>query len=191
MSNMFVNFSASLMTAGMMAAGSFALAASVPATTQQAATQSVHVTGIRREEAFRLPGSNGVGLVVSVRVDQVTPQTSSDDFVLVLLDSEPRRTGQAACLAVRVLDGSDPKRWVLLDGPTGTLARSYRPLIDSNAAIVHTGRKLAFEKPGRYELVYLVGTDQEQAALAYVLDAVHRPVDAKRSLIETFKVPAR
>jgi hypothetical protein len=165
------------------------LALSPAIVAQRAATSSVHVTGVRLDDAFRLPGSNGIGLVVSVSVDSLEPNTSSDDFVLALLGLE--RPGHNACLALRFLDGSDPAHWVLLDDPSGTLSRSYRSLVDAKKAVVNRGRKMPFAKAGRYELVYFIPDDLKSAALAYTPDAVHRPDDAKRHLIETFKVPAR
>jgi hypothetical protein len=166
-----------------------ALALSPAVVAQRSATSSVHVTGVRLDEAFRLPGANAIGLVVSVRIDALEPNMSSDDFVLALLG--PGRPGHNACLALRFLDGSDPSHWVLLDDPSGSLARSYHSLVDAKKAVVNRGRKMPFAKAGRYELVYFISTDLKEAALAYTPDAVHRPDDAKRHLVETFKVPAR
>jgi hypothetical protein len=44
---------------------------------------------------------------------------------------------------------------------------------------------------GRYELVYVVPSDLQRAALAFTPDAVHRPADAGRHLIGSFVVPRR
>jgi hypothetical protein len=166
-----------------------ALALSPTVAAQSAATSPVHVTGVRQDAAFQLPGSNATGLVVSVRIDRVEPATSSDDFVLALLDRD--RRGHNACLALRFLDGPNPTQWVLLDDGSGTLARSYHSLVDAKTAVVNRGRKMPFAKAGRYELVYFIATDLKEVALAYTPDAVHRPDDAKRHLVDTFKVPAR
>jgi hypothetical protein len=167
-----------------------ALALSPTVVAQRATTSSVHVTGVRLDEAFALPGANATGLVVSVRIDALEPNMSSDDFVLALLDPD-RPRGHNACLALRFLDGSDPSHWVLLDDPSGSLARSYHSLVDAKKAVVNRGRKMPLAKAGRYELAYFISTDLKEAALAYTPDAVHRPDDAKRHLVETFKVPAR
>ena len=155
---------------------------------QRATLTPVLVTGVRLDDAFHLPGSNGIGLVVSVRVDALVPDMSSDDFVLALLSGRP---GHNACLALRFLDGADPSRWLLLDDSSGSLARSYHALVEAKKAIVNRGRKMPFAKAGRYELVFFISTDLTEAALAYTPDAVHRPDAAKRHFIQTFKIPAR
>jgi hypothetical protein len=154
------------------------------------AQKAVELIGVRIDSAFRLVGSNSSGLVVSVKIDELQGHRTSDDFALILFDADGRRSGTMACLAVRFLDGGDPKPpWVLLDDPAGTLARSYRALVDSKAAVIEKVRQKTLETAGRYELVYLVATTQKRAALAYGDDVIHRPVDLDRRLIGSFNVP--
>jgi|SRR6185295_4999267 len=154
-----------------------------------AAQEAPRLTGVRIETAFVLPGANAGGVVVSVRIDKPNGHATSDDFVLVLFDGNGRRDGSLACIATRFLDGDDARPpWILLDGPAGTLARSYRTLVASNAAVVGKTRK-ALERPGRYEFVYWVGSTYKKAALAFGDDLVHRPLDVERGLIGSFTVP--
>jgi hypothetical protein len=154
------------------------------------AQQAPQLTGVRLENAFRLLGSNSSGLVVSVKLDERQSRRTSDDLALVLFDSSGRRLGTMACLALRFLDGVDSKpAWTLLDDASGTLARQYRALIDSHVAVIAHARKASLQDAGRYEFVYVVGSNQKQAALAYGEDVVHRPVDLEQRLIGSFKVP--
>jgi hypothetical protein len=151
---------------------------------------AVQLTGVRIDNAFRLVGSNSSGLVVSVKTNDLQGHRTSDDFALVLFDADGRRSGTMACLAVRFLDGGDPKPpWALLDDPAGTLAGSYHALVDSKAAVIEKARKKTLETAGRYELVYLVTTTQKRAALAFSDDVVHHPGDLDRRLIGSFSVP--
>src|ERR1044072_6095125 len=113
-----------------------------PAMVHAAAQQQVQVTGVRLDTAFRLVGSNSSGFVVSVKVSELKPGATSNDFALVNFDDKAHRTGETACLAMRFLDGADPKPpWILLDDPAGTLARSYRALIESHAAVAEKTRR--------------------------------------------------
>ena len=151
-----------------------------------AAQPALHVTGERLEPAFAMPGSDAIGLVVSVTIDQLKGPATTGDFTLFLFDGRGARTGQLRCLAMRFLDGSDRKQpWVLLATPAGTLARSYKALVDSGAAIVGNERSRPLDRTGRYELAYLIGRAVKQAALTYGADSP----DPARPLIEKFDVP--
>jgi hypothetical protein len=154
-----------------------------------AAQPQVQVTGVRLDDAFRLVGSNSSGLVVSVTIGEPKPRATSNDFALVNFDDNGRRAGESACLAMRFLDGADPKPpWSLLDDSTGTLERSYRSLTQSHTAVAEKTRRKNLETAGRYEFVYLVGTSVKRAALVHDDDAVHRP-DPKRVPVASFNVP--
>jgi hypothetical protein len=160
----------------------------VPLTTlcMHAAQPAMHVTGERLEPAFAMPGSDAIGLVVSVTIDQLKGPASTGDFTLFVFDGRGARSGQVRCLAMRFFDGGDPKQpWMLLDTPAGTLARSFRALVDSGAAIVKTERTQPLDRTGRYELAYLIGPAVKQAALTYGDD---HP-DPTRPLIAKFDVP--
>jgi len=166
-----------------------ALALGVTVSCSIASQPRVRATGVHLDDAFQLVGSDSSGLVISVTINALAPKMTTDDFAAVAYDDKARRTGEVATLALRFLDGADPKPpWVLLDGPQGTLSRSYRALIDSHAAVVETTRKKSIEKVGRYEFVYLVGQSVRQAALVYDQDVVHRP-DPNRVPVAKFTVP--
>jgi hypothetical protein len=157
-----------------------------------AAQAAAQLTGVRLDSAFRLTGSDTSGLVVSVTISDQQRRRTSDDFALVLFESDGRRSGSEACLAYRVPGGSDPKTpWILLDGPSSTLSRSYRALIDAHTAIVEKSRKASIAASGRYEFVFLVGSKVKRAALAFGEDMVHRPRDLDSHLIGSFDVPWR
>ena len=157
-----------------------------------AAQPAVQLTGVRLDNAFQLVGSNASGLVVSITLKGPQSRRTSDDFALVLFDAG-RRSGSNTCLAMRFLDGADSKPpWLLLDDSTGTLARGYRTLVDSHAAVIEHARKKTMEMAGRYELVYLVSTNNDRAALAYGNDVAHRlasDLDREGRLVASFKVP--
>src|SRR5947209_4716469 len=88
------------------------------------AQSPVRATAVRLDDAFHLAGSDSSGLVVSVTINSLAPHMTSDDFGVVVYDDKGRRTGEVASLALRFLDGADPKPpWVLLDSPEGTLSR--------------------------------------------------------------------
>lgn len=131
-----------------------------------AAPETMRVTGVRLDDRFRLTGSNSTGLVVSIGVDELKPRMASRDFTLRIFDDRGRSSGEVACLAMKLVGGSD-SRWILLDEPTGTLRRSYRALIDSGAAVVENQRSKAIERVGQYEFVYLIGPTVKQGALTY------------------------
>jgi hypothetical protein len=151
-----------------------------------AAQPALRVTGERLEPAFAMPGSDAVGLVVSVTIDQLKGPATTGDFTLFVFDGRGARTGQVRCLAMRLLDAGDrTPPWVLLSTPGGTLARSYKALVDSGAAIVGTDRSRPVDRTGRYELAYLIGRAVKQAALTYGDD---HP-DPTRPLIAKFDVP--
>ena len=147
----------------------FALTVMLPSAAR--AQPAPRLTGVRIDNAFRPVGSNGTGLVVSVRTSDRQVDRTSDDFALIVFDVDGQRSGSAACIAVRFLDGGNPKPpWILLDGPTGT-------------------RKKALQAAGRYELVYLIPTTQKRAALAFGKDVVRQPANMVRRLIGSFDVP--
>jgi hypothetical protein len=157
----------------------------VPVAVQQAA----QLTGVRLDHTFRLGGSDSSGLVVSVQINDQQSHRTSDDVALVLFDSNGRRSGTVSCLALRFLGSPDSKTpWILLDDSSATLARSYRALVDSHAAIVEKSRKASIQASGRYEFVFLVGTKVKHAAIAYGEDVIHRPGEPA-SLIGSFEVP--
>jgi hypothetical protein len=81
------------------------------------AQKALDVAGVRLDEAFRLAGSNSMGLVVSVTVNDLKPHTTTDNFHVRLFDEAGRPSGDLACLAMRPLaDGDGPKSpWILLD----------------------------------------------------------------------------
>src|SRR5262245_16191896 len=159
---------------------------SLTALSLHAAQPALHVTGERLEPAFAMPGSDATGLVVSVTIDQLKGPATSNDFTLFVFDGRGTRTGQAHCAAMRLLDAGNGKQpWVLLTAPGGTLARTYKALLDSGAAIVGTDRTRPIERTGRYELVYVIGRSVKQAALTYGDD---HP-DPARPLIAKFDVP--
>ena len=151
------------------------------------AQQPIAVAGVRLDEAFRLTGSNSMGLVVSVTVNELKPHTTSDNFLVRLFDPAGRPAGDISCLAMRQLpDGGGPNPpWILLDSPTGSLERSYAALLASKAAIVQKGRTHAVDRTGRYEFVFLIGPTAKQAALLF---GENRP-DVARLPVGSFKVP--
>ena len=151
-----------------------------------AAQPALQVTAERLEPAFAMPGSDAIGLIVSVTIDQLKGAATTGDFTLFVFDGRGARTGQLRCLALRFLDAGDRKQpWMLLDSPAGALARSYKALVDSGAAIVKTERTEPLDRTGRYELAYLIGRAVKQAALTYGDD---HP-DPARPLIARFDVP--
>jgi hypothetical protein len=141
-----------------------ALLAFLSTSSMRAAQPALHVTGERLDPAFAMPGSDAIGLVVSVSIDQLKGPVTTGDLALYLFDGRGVRTGQLRCIAMRFLDAGDRKHpWVLLD-TAGTLARSYKPLVDSGTAVVEAKRTRPLDRTGRYELAYLIGRALKQAA---------------------------
>jgi len=168
-------------------AASFAVALLLIAGGSVDAQQAIAVAGVRLDEAFRLTGSNSMGLVVSVTVNELKSHTTSDNFLLRLFDDTGRPAGDIGCLALRRLpDGGGPKPpWILLDSPAGSLERQYAALLASKAAISQKSRPLAVEHAGRYEFVFLIGPTAKQGALLF---GENRP-DVARLPVGSFKVP--
>ncbi len=145
---------------------------------------SIQLTGVRLDQEFRLPGSNASGLVAAVTIDRLPRPSTTGDFTVFITDDQGKRAGEVSCLAMRFLDGASPKRWVLLDSSAGSLARSYRAMIDSGAAVVETTRNKPVET-GHYEFVYLVGTSVRRGTLTYGDDRR----ESARLAIGSFDVP--
>jgi hypothetical protein len=150
------------------------------------AQPSVAVIAVRLDNDFRLTGSDSSGLIVSVSITELKPHTTSDDFRVRLFDDKGQPSGVLTCFAMKSLDAADPRpRWMLLDGPTGTLGRAYAALLQSNAAILHKGRTRIIDKAGRYEFVYLIGPNVREAAL---ISGASRP-EASRIPAIPLKIP--
>ncbi|HEY1305716.1 MAG TPA: hypothetical protein VGF24_19310 [Vicinamibacterales bacterium] len=154
------------------------------------AQPAVQLTGVRLDNRFVLVGMDASGLVVSITLKGPQSRRTSDDFALVPFEASGRPSGSMTCLAMRFLDGANSQPpWILLDS-TGTVARNYRTLVESHAAVIEHARAKTMEMAGRYELVYVVGTTTNQAALAYGDDLAHRiGSDAARRLVASFRVP--
>jgi hypothetical protein len=167
-----------------LAAFMVAAMASAQAPPAWSAQTSIQLTGVRMDEALRPLGANGGGLVASVTVSRLARPSTTGDFTVFITDDQGKRAGEVSCLAMRFLDGANPKQWVLLESSPGSMARSYKAMIDSGAAVVEATRNKPVEK-GRYELVYVVGTSAKRGALTYGEDRR----ESARLAIGSFDIP--
>jgi hypothetical protein len=142
------------------------------------------VAGVRLDDAFQLVGSNSSGLIATINITAIAPGMIAGNFIARIFDDKGKLVGEIAPLAMKALDGSD-RRWVLLETSVGTLEKAYAAMLKANAAVLHKGRNLPIDKPGRYEFVYLVGPSVKQGAFAYQED---RPT-AAGMIVGPFKVP--
>ena len=142
------------------------------------------LAGVRLDEAFRLVGSNSSGLIATIDITAVTPGMTAGNFIARVFDDAGKPGGEMWPLAMKALDGPE-RRWVLLETSTGTLEKSYAPMLKANSAVLHLGRNLPIDKPGRYEFVYLVGPTVKQGAFAYQ----ENTPTAAGIIVGPFKVP--
>ena len=113
-------------TMGLPCLATFVLVAIGLSPTPSAQT-SLQLTGVRLDDAFRPAGSDGTGLIVAVTIKELPRPSTTADFTVFVSDGQMRREGEVSCLAVRFLDGTDPRRWVLLDETAGiSLVRTER-----------------------------------------------------------------
>jgi hypothetical protein len=110
----------------------------------------MRVTDVRLDDAFRQPGSDSSGLVVTVNVDRLAKPGSIKDFVLIIYNDQGLRAGEIVCRTVR--------------SASGTGSRTERKTVDA---------------PGTYEFVFVVGPSVKQGALLYGEnrpDVARRPI---------------
>jgi hypothetical protein len=125
-----------------------------------AAQPAMQLTGVRLDDAFKMPGSDAAGLVFSVMVRTLAKPTTTGDFTLVVYDEQGRPSGEISCYAMRFLDNGD----------------AQPPWIRGKSALA---------KAGRYELEYVIGPKVKRGALLY---GENRP-DVARVPIGPFTVP--
>jgi hypothetical protein len=142
------------------------------------------LAGVRLDEGFRLVGSNSSGLIATIDITAATPGMTAGNFIARIFDDAGRPAGEMWPLATKAFDGPE-RRWVLLETSAGTLEKSYAAMLKANTAMLHKGRNLPIDKPGRYEFVYLVGPTVKQGAFAY---QENKPT-AAAIIVGPFKVP--
>ena len=147
----------------------------------------LELTGVRVDNAFRLPGSDSSGLIVSVSINELKTGMTSHDFEVATDGDGGKPLGTTACLGMRRLGESD-ERWVLLgEANSIALETSYRALIESKAAVVVHTRRKPIDQTGQYEFLFLIGPNDRQGRLLYGgvrPDAAHPPV-------ASFQIPGR
>jgi hypothetical protein len=149
-----------------------------------AAPPVVGLAGVRLDDAFQLVGSNSSGLIATIDITAIAPDMTAGNFIARIFDDKGKPAGEMAPLAMKALDGPD-RRWVLLETSVGTLEKSYAAMLKANTAVLHKGRNVPIDKPGRYEFVYLVGPSVKQGAFAY---QENKPT-AAGIIVGPFKVP--
>ncbi len=167
-----------------LAAFAFATIASAQAPPAWSAQASIQLTGVRLDEALRPLGANAGGLVASVTINRLPRPSTTGDFTVFITDDQGKPAGEVSCLAIRFLGGANPKQWVLLENSPGAMARAYRPMIDSGAAVVEAIKNKTVEK-GRYEFAYVIGTSAKRGALTYGDDRR----EAARLAVGSFDIP--
>ena len=142
------------------------------------------LAGVRLDDAFHLVGSDSSGLIATIDITAIAPGMTAGNFIARIFDDRGKPVGEMAPLAMKALHGSD-NRWVLLETSVGTLEKAYAAMIKANAAVLHKGKNVPIDKPGRYEFVYLIGPTVKQGAFAF---QENRPAAAGQ-IVGPFKVP--
>jgi hypothetical protein len=144
------------------------------------------LAGVRLDDGFRLVGSDSSGLIATIDVTAVPPGMTAGNFIARIFNDAGKPAGEMWPFAVKSLEGPE-KRWVLLETSVGTLEKSYAAMIKANTAVLHKGRNLPIDWPGRYEFVYLIGPSVKRGAFAY---QENKPT-AAGLIVGPFTVPSK